>query len=514
MARIITGIEINAYGIQAVEISVQRKLVRILRFMEEVIDGDSLTPDALSLFFSEHQIQRESVVASVPGDMLITRQITVPFRERSKIDKVILYELEPLVPFPIQDLETCYRMIRQEKGKSDLLVYALPRSILDQRSALFEEAGIPLNMIVVSSLAAANALFQTQRIRKDRSCLHLHVSSNYTLLSLYEGGIPGHIQRLSWGLEALFGRLQEKTGTDPQTLSERLRDVNPLETTELLNILGQEPLALASQAGKSIRTYLLRSSAKAPSEAYVTGDRPGIHLLPPLLEKELSIQTEITDPLTALPHDLVRKDHLTGIHSPLGMALMEGGKDALKCAFRKKKFSMISRIMESKKEIRHAAAILGFFILLSFVDYFIGIQAKGHYYNQLKKEPRHILQETFPDVKNVVNELEQMKLHIKEVEKQNEIFRNVFGAKPSALDILNEISVRIPADLELAVTDLTLDDKSLRFVGWTDSFNSVNRIEQELKKSEILDQVNVSNAKVDNDKSHVNFQIKIVFKGT
>ncbi|MEK6776548.1 MAG: pilus assembly protein PilM [bacterium] len=513
MARIITGIEINKYGIQAVEISVQRKSVRVLRFIEEVMDGDFLTPDALSLFFSEHQIQRESVVTSVPGDMLITRQVTVPFRDRSRINKVILYELEPLVPFPIQELEVCYRILNQGKGKSDLLVYALPRSILDLRSRLFEEAAIPLNMITVSSLASSNTLFQTHMIQEGRSCMHLHVSSNYSILSVYESGILGHIQRLKWGLDALFTRLQEKTGIDPLTLSERLREVNPLETTELINILKDEPLPIAQQARKSLQTYLLRSKGKAPAVVYVTGDRPGIHLLPSLLEKDLSIRTEIPDPLAALPHDIGRRDHLSGIYAPLGMAFMEGGKDALSCSFRRKKFSLISRIIESKKELRYAIAMLSFVMFLFITDYLIGIQTKEYYYTQIKKEMLNILQGTFPDVKNVVDELEQMKLHIKEVEKQNDIFRSVFGEKPSALDVLNEISTLIPSDMDLAISDLTIDEKSVRFVGWTDSFNTVNRIEQELKKSPIFEQVNVSNAKVENDKSRVNFQIKIVFKG-
>ncbi len=512
MAKIVTGIEIGRNVIQAVEISVQRKKVRILRFIEEIQESDPFTAEGLSSFVSRHSINKECVVMSVPGDMLITRQLSIPFRERSKIDKVIPFEVEPLVPFPIQDLEISYRVLSREKGKSDLLVYALPKNILDQRSSLFEEAGIPFRMIVVSSLASANSLLQIPRIQEQDSFLHLHVASKFSILSVYEKGVLNHFQRLPWSEETFLGTIQEMTELDHATLYRRLQEASPSETGELLDTLKKKGIELTPQIRKGLQTYLVRSQGGAPEALYVTGSVPGLQLLPPLLEGDLSMQVEIPDLLTHFPHDLKASGAASRLHTPLGMALMGGARDSIESSFRKKKFSLTSRLSGSRQEIRYAAMILIFLCLAFTADFFVSIQAREHHFNQLKNETQRIFKETFPDVKNVVNELAQMKLKINEVEKQNEIFKSLFGEKPAPLAILNELSTLVPEEIELSITDLTIDQKAIRFVGWTDSFNSVNRVEQELKKSEIFEKVSVSNAKIGKDKKGVNFQIKITYK--
>lgn len=512
MARIITGIELDERRIRAAEISVQRKTVRIQRFIEEYLDPGSLTPDALSHFVSEHSIQQENVVTSVPADMLIIRQVDVPFRERAKIDKVISYEIEPLVPFPIQDLDICYRILNQEKGSSTLLVYALPRNILDRRTALFEEAGIPLRMITIASLASANTLFQMGKIHDRGLFIHLHVSPGFSILSIYEKGVLTHLQRLAWSEEAFLKKLERITGLDALTLSGRLKDISPSETDQLQDALKSDMLELMPQVRKVLQAYMMRSQDRSPEAIYLTGSASGLSLLTPLIEAEFSIPAQIPDPVSHFSHDAKDPRELSALHTPLGMALMEGGKDALKSVFRRKKFSLSAKLSASKQELRYASLAALFLLTLFAMDLFVGIKTKEYHFTQLSKETQSIFQETFPGAKNVVNELEQMKLRINEVDKQNEIFKSLFGEKPSPLEILNELSTRISDQTELAIADLTIDAKSIRLVGWTDSFNTVNLIEQELKKSNIFGTANVSNAKVAKDKNSVNFQMKIDFK--
>jgi len=123
MSRVITAIEIFRDALYGAEIAVQRKQAEILRLIEEPLRQDALTPEGLSLFFTEHQLHREEIITSVPGDMLITRRVSVPFREQGKINKVLPFEVEPLVPFPLSELEIRYRVIEQDRDRSNLLVY-------------------------------------------------------------------------------------------------------------------------------------------------------------------------------------------------------------------------------------------------------------------------------------------------------------------------------------------------------------------------------------------------------
>ncbi len=512
MARIITAIEIFRDALHGVEIAVQRKQLEVLRYIEEPLRHDSLTPEGLSLFFTEHQLSREEVITSVPGDMLITRRVSVPFRDRAKIEKVLPYEVEPLVPFPLQELEICYHILEQDRNRSDLLVYTLQKGILDQRSDLFADAGIPLQMIGVSSLSAANALFATKEIEKGKTILHLHVLPDFAILSIYRTGVLQHFMNLTWGGRDLTNKLTSITGLNADTLPERLSSLTPTEEEEIVRALAGGETVLAAKIRKECDLFLIQSQTGMPDTLYVTGSTVGLPLLAPLLEKALSVRTEAPDPLPTLKHSLPEETPRTSLLAPLGMAYMLTGKDSLDCAFRRQKTSFISSILASKQELRYALIIVAFLVLGFFADFFVGIQAKEYHYHRIQQEMRHLFQETFPDVDNVVNELEQMKLKMKDLEKQNEIFKNVFGEKPSSLDVLNELSVRVPPDIELSITDFSIDEKSIRFVGWTDTFESVNKIEQELKKSTLFANAKVSNAKVGKNKSQVNFQMLITFK--
>ncbi len=513
MARIITGVEINRQGIQAVEISVPlKKQVQLLRYIEEPIEGDGLSPDGLSLFFAEHGLSKEEVVTAVPGDLLITREISVPFRERGKIEKILPYEMEPLVPFPIDELDLAYRILRQEQGKSELLVYALPKSVLDRRTQLFEAAEVPLRMLSVSSLSAANTLLQTGIIPQDGEGLHLHVTSDFSILSLYRQGKLTHFTRIQWSDRNYFEKIQEITGLEGPILAERLAAATQAEAAEIEEPLGDVTAKLSGQIQRSLQPLLLSPPGRLPNALYVTGAAPGLHLLTPFLAAQLSKQVEIPNPLQQLEHNLAPGQACQGVHAPLGMALMQGGRDAIACAYRKKKSSFAARLVESKRQLRYAVFIGVFLLVGLLADFYVGIQAKEYQVRRIQQEMRSLFQETFPNEKNVVNELEQMKLLVKEIEKQNEIFENVFGEKPSPLEILKEITERIPNEIQLVINNFSLDDRSVRFVGWTDSFNSVNRIEQELRKSPLLATVKVSNAKVGKSKEQVNFQMTITFE--
>lgn len=512
MSRIITAIEIFSDAIHGVEISVQRKQIEILRSVKEPLRHDALAPDGLSLFFTEHHLSKEEVITSVPGDMLITRRVSVPFRERAKINKILPYEVEPLVPFPIQELDICYQILTQDRDRSDLLVYALPKRILDQRSDLFAEAGIPLRMIGVSSLSAANAIFAVEQTAKDQNILHLHVLPDFSILSIYRMGVLQHFMNLTWGGRDLTKKLTSITGLDPDALSERLTTLTPAEEEEIVRALSGGETEITAQIRKECDLFLLQSETGMPDTLYVTGNTAGLPFLTPLFKKSLGLQTETPDPLSTLKHSLPQGTQGRSLLAPLGMAFMWSGKDALNSAFRRQKTSFLSSILASKQELRYALVITAFLLLGFFADFFVGIQAKEYHYHRIQQEMRQLFQQTFPDVKNIVNALEQMKLKMKDLEKQNDIFKNVFGEKPSALNVLDELSSRIPSDIELSITDFSIDGKSIRFVGWTDTFESVNKIQKELKKSTLFANAKVSNAKVGKKKSRVNFQMLIAFK--
>ena len=505
MARLITAVEVQAGRFHAVELAVQRRAVRPVRAVRERLPGTGPAAEEVARVLSTTGLSTTETAVVVPGDRLLVRRITVPFRERAKIRKVLPYEIEPLVPFAIHDLELQYRILAQEKGSSEILVWALPRAVLDRAESLFRDAGVRPRLFTVSCVAAAEALLAGAEERPGESFYHLHVGSSHSTLSVYIGGSMVHLQRLSGGEDDLEERIAAAAGMDRAALHARLAEGAALDPAEWREALARGPLPLADALARGMRTYVLSGGAQA-DVLVVTGASPVLDPLVSVLEQRLQVRTRRGGPAGPAAEP-------AGLEACTGAALIAAGRGTQGCAFRERKFSLWSRFRESPEARRRAAVLAAVVAGGLLLDSAVGIQVKAHRLDRLEAESRRILRETFPEVTTVVHPLDQMKLKIKDVEKQNEVFEQVFGQKPTALEILNEISRRIPPEISVAVTDLTLDAKSIRFLGWTDSFNAVNRIEQELGKSEMLGRVRVSNAKVDpRNQNRVNFQIRIDYK--
>ena len=82
----------------------------------------------------------------------------------------------------------------------------------------------------------------------------------------------------------------------------------------------------------------------------------------------------------------------------------------------------------------------------------------------------------------------------------------------STLDLLKDISERIPVTQDVLITSLSIDQETIRFSGETDTFNTVDSIKSELETSPYFDTVTISSAKLDRDGKKVQFEIRLNIK--
>ena len=78
-----------------------------------------------------------------------------------------------------------------------------------------------------------------------------------------------------------------------------------------------------------------------------------------------------------------------------------------------------------------------------------------------------------------------------------------------ALDLLLEISERLPKSIDLKVSRLVIDPNAVRIKGTTDTYNTVDRVKQGLEKSSLFKTTTISSANLDRGKNRVLFEIKL-----
>jgi general secretion pathway protein L len=78
-----------------------------------------------------------------------------------------------------------------------------------------------------------------------------------------------------------------------------------------------------------------------------------------------------------------------------------------------------------------------------------------------------------------------------------------------ALDVLRDISQRIPASLDINVSNMVIDREKVRISGNTDTFSTVDDLKNSLEPSDYFKGVTLGPANLDRTGKRVNFEISI-----
>lgn len=108
------------------------------------------------------------VRVSYPSAKVITKEITVPFLEREKICKVVEYEVEPSIPFNLDNAVVDFIIMHQSEVKqsSTILVVAAQLDEVKKHLELFEKAGLPVHSLTIDAFALAGLCLYLPSVTK------------------------------------------------------------------------------------------------------------------------------------------------------------------------------------------------------------------------------------------------------------------------------------------------------------------------------------------------------------
>jgi Tfp pilus assembly protein PilN len=91
-------------------------------------------------------------------------------------------------------------------------------------------------------------------------------------------------------------------------------------------------------------------------------------------------------------------------------------------------------------------------------------------------------------------------------------FLGVYAGNLSALDILSELSARVPADLDVVFEEVGIDPNVVRIRGYSKSFEAVERLKTELSKLDGFSQVQMSEIQTDARRGGKSFSVTLTGK--
>ncbi len=142
---------------------------------------------------------------------------------------------------------------------------------------------------------------------------------------------------------------------------------------------------------------------------------------------------------------------------------------------RRGEFSYTRGIEKTKKALRTTAVLLALLVVIGMSDVLFRIWLSSREIAHLKTAMRQTYRDLFPEEKNIVNELHQLKAHVRELEGKEEA---MVGVKP--LDVFMALA-RIERDGS-RFHEIAIDGKNIVLRGEAASLSAVQSLEEKLRR--------------------------------
>src|SRR3954469_19480782 len=167
----VVGLDIGSSAVKAVELRPVGKKFRVAAFGAEPVPPDSIVDGAIidgaavahaiRRLFLNKAFKTADVAASLSGNAVIVKKISLPVMTASELAESIYWEAEQYIPFDIQDVNIDYQILDSgaggEGGTMDVLLVAAKKEKIADYTGVISQAGRTPIIVDVDAFALQNA---------------------------------------------------------------------------------------------------------------------------------------------------------------------------------------------------------------------------------------------------------------------------------------------------------------------------------------------------------------------
>ncbi|HEY8933543.1 MAG TPA: pilus assembly protein PilM [Rariglobus sp.] len=272
-----------------------------------------------------------SAVLSVPGHHTLTKFVKTPAIEKSKRDKVLQFEAQQNIPYPLSEVVWDYLAINDDGLDLEVMLAAVKLDVAESLCHSVRGAGVSPVAVAPSTLALYRA-FKYNYPEVTGSTLIVNIGARSTNLLFIDNGrffirtiaLAGNsvTQSIADELKQEFShaeslKLQVLGGTSdlPETSPARLTVVNAAQS-----FIGR----LHMEITRSTVNYRRQNGAEQPTSIYITGGGSLVPGLVASLAEKLKIRVETFDPLRNVevsPSAALARDYVAVLADLVGLAV-------------------------------------------------------------------------------------------------------------------------------------------------------------------------------------------------
>src|SRR6186997_916554 len=224
-AKAVVGLDIGSSAVKAVELKASGKTYKVTAFGAESVPPDSIVDgaiidgaavaDAIRRLFDSRGIKTKDVAASLSGNAVIVKKISLPVMSDSELAESIYWEAEQYIPFDIQDVNLDYQILDKGdaasgKGTMDVLLVAAKKEKIADYTGVIAQAGRSAVVVDVDAFALQNAYEINYGIEAGAVVVLLNAGASATNINILNGDQSVFTRDISLGGNAYTEALQKE----------------------------------------------------------------------------------------------------------------------------------------------------------------------------------------------------------------------------------------------------------------------------------------------------------------
>jgi general secretion pathway protein L len=506
MPETILGLDIGTETIKAVlAIPLGRADARMLAAetvrLEDGVDLDAAIKKIAETIRSLASAKLRCVVTLPPSDVMF-RHVRLPFHDDHKIKKTLSFELEPLLPVPIEEVVVDYVHLPDE----GLLVAVCGKERIRKIITAVEKHLGKVSAIDISTAVLMLPFLEQKTLTGSGMLCDIGASS--TCAAFYEKNALIQIRSFSFGGNTITRALAGDLSCDVNEAEHiKLAGADAAKTDGTLAACREFCTSLMNTLEFLRLNDALQS---APAQMMVTG---GGSLFKPLRDE---LAQNIGAPVTVLDFSgsgrLEIDEKLKGNFLPPRMntalaAVKRASLSRKSFNFRQGEFASRSVPGNLKKQLQWGAMIAGILFLLAAADLFLDYRWQVSQAADLKKQISVIFKKHYPPSAAMVDPVQQLRTRLAEDKKMYGMDDGASGVTP--LEVLKDLSGLIPPALDIVVTHVHYENRNVLLKGEAKKIDDVTNVKNELLKSKYFKNVVIGSTALAREGDKVNFDLRI-----
>src|SRR5262245_62058426 len=239
----VVGLDIGSSAVKAVELKPSGKGFRITAYASEPVPPDSIVDgaiidavsvaDAIRRVFEGRRFKSKDVAASLSGNAVIVKKISLPTMTEAELSESIYWEAEQYIPFDIQDVNLDYQILdagdaTAGQGTMDVLLVAAKKDKIADYTGVIAQAGLTPVVIDVDAFALQNAFEVNYGIEPGQVVVLLNAGASATNINILVGEQSVFTRDISIGGNAYTEALQKDLNL-PFEQADQLKRGHPVD---------------------------------------------------------------------------------------------------------------------------------------------------------------------------------------------------------------------------------------------------------------------------------------------